>query len=80
VEEGEYNKKLEAVEKFKAENIDTLQAWQHQIAEARNALFKACCLKPYLQECEPFYCGFRITGICKYPEKFSELEQKLEIT
>lgn len=79
MDEEEIRKKLDELERFKNDNLATLQAWQEKVDEARKVLFKACCLKPYLEDCEPFYCGFRITGVCKYPEKFSELEDKLKI-
>jgi len=33
----------------------------------RGPIFRATCFKDYLQECEPEYCSYRISGECKYP-------------
>ena len=41
--------------------------------ELEEILFKKNCLKSYLKECEPFYCGFRYTNECKYLDDLSVL-------
>lgn len=33
----------------------------------KGPLFRALCFKPYLDECEPEHCGYRLSGDCAYP-------------
>ena len=42
-------------------------------------LFKAYCEKPYLSECEPFYCAFRYSNSCRYVQALRELHEKFDI-
>ena len=73
------DEKLMKLEEFKLRNIATLLEWEKLTADARTALFKSLCHKPYLTACEPEYCGFRITGVCKYPEELTKLKDKMSI-
>lgn len=79
MEENKEQEKLEKIIQFKKHNISVLLEWKKLIDDAREAIFKANCLKSYLTECEPWYCSFRITGSCKYPDEISKLEKLIKI-
>ncbi len=79
MENIELEEKILKIKEFKKKNLKVLIEWEKITSEAKDTLFKASCLKDYLKSCEPFYCSFRITGVCKYPEKFTELEKIIKI-
>ena len=77
--ENDSNDPIKKLEDFKLTNIAALLEWEKLASEAKHTLFKSLCHKPYLNECEPEFCGFRMTGACKYPAEYSKLKDKMSI-
>lgn len=67
------NSLLKLVEEFQNKNATTLLEYKSLIDKTIIAIFKEACLKPHLNSCEPEFCSFRITEVCKYPEYLHKL-------
>ncbi len=80
MENNEIKKKTNQLVEFKKTNEDLLITWSNKIKEIKKDLFDVYCLKKYLNECEPSYCSFRITGQCKYLEELSAFEELIKLT
>ena len=61
--------RLERPELLRLDGVRSVSELHEEIVGAvdRGALFRAACLKSYLEACEPEHCSFRINRQCDYP-------------
>jgi hypothetical protein len=50
---------------------------EKQLHKLEHLFFVAFCAKPYLSQCEPEYCTFRITRSCKYMRALEKIYQEV---
>lgn len=50
----------------KVENTQKIDELKDNIQELKSYCFSKYCLKPYLSECEPEYCVYRLQDRCHY--------------
>jgi hypothetical protein len=61
-----------------ADLLDNLVKNTNDIKQLQHDFFKKYCCKKYQENCEPYYCSFRIEKKCRFIEELAKLNKRFE--
>jgi uncharacterized protein YggE len=71
-------KALESLCRLYAKHLDNSRITEEDIRTAQQELFNKYCNKGYQQNCDPFYCSYRIMNTCDFIKKLDDLNKQLD--
>ena len=77
MDEKRINTKLDEINSLLSTHAELFNNVHKLIDELNHEIFIESCHKPYLKNCEPMYCSYRIANTCEY---FDRLAPLLRIT